>query len=201
MTDQTNVDTLIVNAALAVAGEVGWTRLSFADIATKANLSELTVRRRYPAKALLLNEFMRHIDNLVLEQDVPFDESDSQRDRIFEILMLRFEAMQPYKDSLRQIAADLRKNPISTIANGPNAALSMAKMLAAADLTADGLLGIARAHGLLAAWLATGHVWLLDDSPDMTRTMAALDKNLRRGEKYLNMLPRLTLPSTAQMPP
>ena len=201
MTDQTNLDTLIVNAALAVAGEVGWKRLSFADIATKANLSELTVRRRYPAKALLLNEFMSHIDNLVLAQDVPFDDSDSQRDRIFEILMLRFEAMQPYKESLRQIAADLRKNPISTIANGPNAALSMAKMLAAANLTADGLLGIAHAHGLLAAWLATGHVWLLDDSPDMTRTMAALDKNLRRGEKILNMLPRLSLPSTAQMPP
>ena len=201
MTDQTNVDTLIVNAALCVAGEVGWTRLSFADIATKANLSELTVRKRYPAKALLLTEFMRHIDNLVLAQDVPFDESDSQRDRIFEILMLRFEAMQPYKESLRQIAADLRKNPISTIANGPNAALSMAKMLAAANLTADGLLGIAHAHGLLAAWLATGHVWLLDDSPDMTRTMATLDKNLRRGEKYLNMLPRLTLPRKARTKP
>jgi len=201
MSEHTNIDTVIVNAAFALAAEFGWARMSIGDIAEKANLSEVTVRTRYPAKALLLNEFMRHIDDLVLAQNAPFDEFDSDRDRIFEILMLRFEAMQPYKESLRQIARDLPKNPISAIANGPSAALSMAKMLAAANQTANGLLGIAHAHGLLVAWLATARVWLQDDSPDMTRTMAALDRNLRRGEKCLNMLPRLTPSRKAQSSP
>ena len=189
---------MIVNAAFDLATKIGWVRMSITDIAKKANLSEATVCTRYPTKALLLNEFMRHIDDLVLAQNAPFDEFDLERDRIFEILMLRFEAMQPYKEALRQINRDLPKEPINIIANGPSAALSMSKMLAAANLTANGLLGIAHAHGLLVVWLATARVWLQDDTPDMTQTMAALDRNLRRGEKFLNILPRLTLTSRAQ---
>ena len=192
MTKNTNIDLMIVNAAFDLATKIGWVRMSITDIAKKANLSEATVCTRYPTKALLLNEFMRHIDDLVLAQNAPFDEFDLERDRIFEILMLRFEAMQPYKEALRQINRDLPKEPINIIANGPSAALSMSKMLAAANLTANGLLGIAHAHGLLVVWLATARVWLQDDTPDMTQTMAALDRNLRRGEKFLNILPRLT---------
>lgn len=198
MTKNTNIDLMIVNAAFDLATKIGWVRMSITDIAKKANLSEATVCTRYPTKALLLNEFMRHIDDLVLAQNAPFDEFDLERDRIFEILMLRFEAMQPYKEALRQINRDLPKEPINIIANGPSAALSMTKMLAAANLTANGLLGIAHAHGLLVVWLATARVWLQDDTPDMTQTMAALDRNLRRGEKFLNILPRLTLTSRAQ---
>ena len=198
MTENKNIDTVILNAAFELATKIGWVRMSIADIAEEANLSEAIVCTRYPTKALLLNEFMRHIDDLVLSQNVPFDEFDLARDRILEILMLRFEAMQPYKKALRQINRDLPKTPISIIANGPSAALSMAKMLAAANLTANGLMGIAHAHGLLVVWLATARVWLQDDSPDMPRTMAALDRNLRRGEKCLKMLPRLTLTSRAR---
>ena len=198
MTKNTNIDLMIVNAAFDLATKIGWVHMSITDIAKKANLSEATVCTRYPTKALLLNEFMRHIDDLVLAQNAPFDEFDLERDRIFEILMLRFEAMQPYKEALRQINRDLPKEPINIIANGPSAALSMTKMLAAANLTANGLLGIAHAHGLLVVWLATARVWLQDDTPDMTQTMAALDRNLRRGEKFLKILPRLTLTSRAQ---
>ena len=198
MTKNTNIDLMIVNAAFDLATKIGWVHMSITDIAKKANLSEATVCTRYPTKALLLNEFMRHIDNLVLAQNVPFDEFDLERDRILEILMLRFEAMQPYKEALRQINRDLPKEPINIIANGPSAALSMTKMLAAANLTANGLLGITHAHGLLVVWLATARVWLQDDTPDMTQTMAALDRNLRRGEKFLKILPRLTLKSRAQ---
>jgi hypothetical protein len=190
-----NIDELVIDAAFSVAAEKGWRAVSIESVAETvaeiASLPDSAVLMRYPAKALILNTFMKYIDEKVLAQELPFDEYDSDRDRIFEILMLRFEAMQPYKPAVTRIVQDLPRDPFSIIANGPSAALSMAKMLAAANLSAGGLLGIAQAHGLLCAWGLTLRVWLQDTSPDMARTMATLDKNLRRGEQLLRYAPGL----------
>jgi hypothetical protein len=183
-----NIDELVIDAAFSVAAEKGWRAVSIESVAETvaeiASLPDSAVLMRYPAKALILNTFMKYIDEKVLAQELPFDEYDSDRDRIFEILMLRFEAMQPYKPAVTRIVQDLPRDPFS-------AALSMAKMLAAANLSAGGLLGIAQAHGLLCAWGLTLRVWLQDTSPDMARTMATLDKNLRRGEQLLRYAPGL----------
>lgn len=195
MTASDDLDKLVIETAFAYALERGWAGLSMTDLAAEvavaASLSPAAVESRYPAKALILGAFERHIDAIVLNEDTPFDEFDTPRDRIFETLMLRFEAMQPYKLALARIARDLPRDPVSLLANGPNAALSMAKMLTAAGQATRGLMGIAYAHGLLAVWAATVRVWLDDDNPDLSLTMAALDRNLRRGERLLQGLPRL----------
>jgi hypothetical protein len=61
----------------------------------------------------------------------------------------------------------------------------MAAMLEAARVGAGGLKGALRAKGLAGVYLATFRVWLLDDSADMAKTMAALDGYLRRIEGLL----------------
>ena len=56
-------------------------------------------------------------------------------------------------------------------------------MLEAAGISASGPFGLLRTKGLLAVWLAALRVWLADDSNDLSRTMAALDRYLRRAER------------------
>ena len=63
-------------------------------------------------------------------------------------------------------------------------------MLEAAGILSSGPFGLLRAKGLLAVWLITERVWLGDDSPDLGPTMAALDRNLRRAEKFATQLDR-----------
>jgi hypothetical protein len=41
---------------------------------------------------------------------------------------------------------------------------------------------------LAAIYAATFRTWLADDDPGLARTMAALDRRLRRGERTLNTL-------------
>lgn len=60
----------------------------------------------------------------------------------------------------------------------------MSWMLEAAGIASAGPLGLLRAKGLLAVWLAVLRVWLLDESPDLAPTMAALDRHLRRAEQF-----------------
>lgn len=63
-------------------------------------------------------------------------------------------------------------------------------MLTAAGISAEGWSGLLRVQGLVTLWLATLRVWLKDESEDMSKTMAALDRNLRRAEGVLQRMPR-----------
>ena len=60
--------------------------------------------------------------------------------------------------------------------------------LRAAGISAEGLEGQVRAAGLAAVYASVFRTWLSDDDPGLARTMAALDRRLRRGERTLNTL-------------
>jgi hypothetical protein len=59
---------------------------------------------------------------------------------------------------------------------------SMRLMLEAARIPASGCRGRLRVKALTAGYASVLRVWLGDDSDDQGKTMAALDRLLRRGE-------------------
>jgi hypothetical protein len=69
----------------------------------------------------------------------------------------------------------------------PSLLNAMSWMLEAAGVSASGWIGRARVKLLLGIYLSVFRVWLSDDSPDMTRTMAALDSRLRHAESWLGL--------------
>ena len=185
-----DLDIVIIETAFDLTLENGWRAFSLPQlahaVAEKTSMSPTLVRAHCPVKAAILSTFERHIDSLVLAEEISFTEQDTARDRIFEMLMLRLEAMQEYKPALARISRDLTLDPFSVLANGPTLLLSMSKMLNASGHSTTGLVGIAESHGLLIIWASTFRTWLTDNNPDHSLTMAALDKNLRRGKKFLN---------------
>ena len=68
---------------------------------------------------------------------------------------------------------------------------SMRWMLEAADLSSGGLRGELRVNALYALYLTMLRVWLHDDSDDMARTMAVLDRRLKRLDRLTRCLCRL----------
>ena len=63
---------------------------------------------------------------------------------------------------------------------------SMSWMLEAAGMDTGGARGAMRVAGLSGVYLKTLKVWKKDDSPDLSKTMAALDKDLNRLEQFAN---------------
>ncbi len=59
---------------------------------------------------------------------------------------------------------------------------SLRFMVEAAGLSSEAPLGALKLQGLALAWTHVFHIWLTDDSADNSRTMAALDHELARGE-------------------
>ena len=63
-------------------------------------------------------------------------------------------------------------------------------MLAAAGISGEGGTGFLRVQGLLSVYARVFSIWLDDDDPGMARTMAALDRRLRRGESLMRGVER-----------
>jgi rpsU-divergently transcribed protein len=176
----------IVDAALALAVREGWRRVSLAAIAAEAGMSVLELYAVYRSKAAILDRFHRRIDAAALAgADSVADERP--RDRLFDIVMRRFDALSPHKDAVAAVARDAVADPLAALCGVPAMLNSMSWMLEAAGVSASGWIGRARVKLLLGIYLSVFRVWLSDDSPDMTRTMAALDSRLRHAESWLGL--------------
>ena len=117
--------------------------------------------------------------------------ADAPRDRLFDVLITRFEIMQPYKPAIRRIRDDLGRSFGEALAQLRPALKSQYWMLAAAGINGEGGRGLLRVQGLLAIYARVFPVWLDDDDPGLARTMAALDRRLRRGESILRGIERV----------
>jgi len=182
----------IVDALMTLAAERRFEDISITDISKAAGVTLADFRDAFPSKGAVLAGFSRRIDRAVLEQDTGELADESPRERLFDVLMKRLEAMAPYRDGVREAAAWVRRTPAAALAMNQVAMSSMRFMLEAAGVEAEGAAGALKLQGLTLAWARVLQVWLDDDEPGLSRTMAELDRVLTRGERAAAGVDRLS---------
>jgi AcrR family transcriptional regulator len=175
----------VIDAALAQMASDGWRHLSLAAIADSAELPILRVYRTFGSKQAILRGLYRRIDEAALAELPLAEPSERPRDRLFDLLMRRFDTLRPYKPALEAMRRELPGDPVTILCSGACLLRSMRWMLEAADISTGGIRGAVAVKLTAAAYLSTMLVWQGDDSPDFARTMAALDSRLRRIERWL----------------
>jgi AcrR family transcriptional regulator len=184
----------VIDAALARIARDGWRRLSLADVAADAGVPLADVLIPFPTKYDLVNAFQDRIDAAMLAgadaHAASGDAGIDPRDRLFDLMMERFDALAPHRPAMAEIAKDSLGDP-AALRFLPRMARTMARVLAAAGLDATGPCGLLRAKGLALVYADAFRVWLGDDGADQAKTMAALDKGLRRAERAAQFLNRL----------
>ncbi|WP_161973901.1 TetR family transcriptional regulator [Hwanghaeella grinnelliae] len=179
-----------VTAFMALVAERGWRGTSLPDVAEAAGIPLDEFSRQYWTKTDLLIAFQRRIDEQVLADTGPPDEEESPRDRLFDILMRRFDALLPYKEALGRLGRDLPRDPLAALVWARGMKQAMTWILAAADTGGNGICRHFSTKGLIVVWLFAVRAWMSDDSPDMSKTMAALDKALARAESVAEIFQR-----------
>ena len=188
MLDQLTIRGRLVAAALKLAAERPWREVTLANIAEAAGVSLVDVRREFNNKSDVLAAFVRMVDDAVLARAPHRSGTQPARDALFEVIMSRFDVLAAYKPALKSVAASWTLDPSVACAVGQ----SQAWMLRAAGIRAEGLEGQARAAGLTAVYASVYRTWLSDDDPGLAKTMAALDRHLRRGERALESIDDVT---------
>ena len=176
----------IVEAALTLAARSGWRRVRLADIAAETGLTLAELRTHFPTKRAIISGFLQQTDEKVLASGPA--EGTSARDRLFEVLMRRFDALAPYRNAVGAIVGAHLCDPAQSLCQLPRLLCSMAWMLEAAGLSSAGIGGALRSKGLAVVYLAALRVWLTDDSNDLAKTMAALDRGLRQAETLAGVI-------------
>jgi len=186
--ETTRAPDLLVTAFELIA-EHGWSGLSLIAVARRAGVSPAAVYRELPGRAAVLRALSRRIDEAMLA----FDELEiaglPPRDRVFELLMRRLEALVPFRPGLRRLARGARCDPCLALATACRLDRSLAWLQDAGDLRRFGLRARVARRAIGAAYLQTIRVWLRDETPDLAQTMAELDKQLRRVQGVAGLRP------------
>lgn len=184
-------DRKVVEAALHLAAVQGWRDTTMADIAAEAGVPLAELRHRFSGKQGILAAFSRQIDETVLAGTDPDIADEPVRDRLFDLLIRRLDALKPYRDGVAALAAELRWDPpaLACLCAGP-LRTSMQWTLDAARVDRWGPLAPLQLKGLGLIYLGVLRVWLRDQSDDYASTMAALDKALNRADSVAAMLRR-----------
>ena len=171
----------LARAALSVAGETPWRELTLAKL---AHAAARPVSDFYGAS---LGEAVDCVeeafDRAIADNTDQLDPSQSVRDRLFELIMRRFEAMEPHRKAVLSMEHGLDRDPTLMAAAHQRHVRCARWVLALAGLEADGMTGQARAQGLGVIIGQARAAWRGDDAGDFAKTMASLDKNLRRAEE------------------
>ena len=150
------------------------------DIAAEAGVPLADAHRLFRSKFALLAAFRRDIDEAVLRGNAP-SANDPVHERLFEILMRRFEALRAHRPALRAILRDSigTSAPIKAL---PGLLRSMTWMLAAAGVPTAGWRRQVASKLLAAVYFSVFPAFFKDESPDLGTTMSLLDRRLRQAE-------------------
>ncbi|HEY8215393.1 MAG TPA: TetR/AcrR family transcriptional regulator [Methylocystis sp.] len=187
----------IVEALMKLAGRRAFEDIAIADIAHEAGVSLADFRDCFPSKGAALSAFSRKIDREVLEDFSGRYSSESAKERLYDVLLRRLEALEPYRNALEAISQWATTDPLAAAALNRETVNSMRFMLEAADIDSEGALGALKLQGLAIAWWRVLGTWFEDRDAELCRTKAALDRELSRSEAVIERIEdvsRLTSP-------
>jgi len=177
----------VFNACLSTIEKEGWKRFSFAKASDESEIPLSAFHEQFSSPTDVILLLFRKIDNEVLN-NLELSDDLSPKDALFEILMARFDAAEAYKSILKSFWQEWVLAPEEAPSLAAQGFSSMAWMLEAAGLENRGIKGLLRVQGLTTLYLLTLRIWLADESPDLGKTMAFLDKGLSRAEKLAHLL-------------
>jgi AcrR family transcriptional regulator len=177
MVDSLSIKEKAIYAALELSETTGWEELTLQDIADKIGVSLSDLRFHFTNKSDVLVAYGQWLDQKTQENSQP-SLDDSEKDRLFELLMERFDIISEHRSSLLSILHGFKSEPKNFCTSLPHLSKSMAWMLELAFIDTSGIKGALKVAGLTIIYLKTLRTWIDDDSEDLSKTMAELDKNL-----------------------
>ncbi len=177
--------TKLIDTTLKLIAKNGIDHVTIDDIAL-----ELAVDQNYILSHIQkpndIYGLITHYINQQLIENFNAEENISKHDQYFELLMERLDLLKPYKKDLAIFIKTLPRMPITSLNFVTSFDKAINLMMNLMGDTMDKPNFHIKKLGLTWTYLATMRVWLKDDSDDSAKTMAALDKNLKRLKTFKN---------------
>jgi len=181
----------IIEALMTLLADHAIEDIGLADIASEADVTLSELRAEFGSPMAMLAAYIKDIDRKVLDGGDDDMDDETPRERLFDVLMRRLELLEPHKAAIRSLIRSATRNPGLALTLNAHSVCSQQWMLTAAGIGASGPKGMIRAQGLALMFANVIRTWVNDHDEGHARTLAALDRELARGQRLVGLLDEL----------
>ncbi|GBF58093.1 hypothetical protein PbB2_01764 [Candidatus Phycosocius bacilliformis] len=168
----------LARAALDLSAQRAWEQISLFDLCNASELSLDACAAAGIGKQAIADRLDHDLDLVMLKAAKGVEAGASHHDRLFEIVMARFDGLEDARPSWMSILHGDGQEPATRLARSARRLRTAAWALEACGVSTDQLMSTARILGLARRLSQVENVWMRDGG-DLSKTMAALDQTLR----------------------
>ena len=178
-----------IKLAFKLIEEKGWNDFSLEKLAKEKSIKMEDLNFFFKDETKLIESFSEMIDEQVIKEvDLNEFNQNSVKDNIFELIMIRFEMLSPYKKSLDILLKQLKYEPKTLKKLTKKIFNSLDLFLEISNAKNNYVFDFLKLNIMFIIYGYTFKIWLEDDSEDMGKTMAEVDKWLSEAEGYANKI-------------
>ena len=174
----------LVKSSFNIIEKRGWKSFSLEKLSDTEKIPINEIKFFFKSEITILDEFSKMID-IKVEKSFDYEEltNTSVKDNLFELIMLRLEYMQPYRNALKSIKSSFKSDPLVAKSVAKNVMNSLDFYLELTNAFNDSFLDIFKKKSIFLIYSYIFMIWLEDDSDELSKTMSELDKLLTFSEK------------------
>ena len=174
----------LVKSSFNIIEKSGWKSFSLQKLSYAEKIPINEIKIFFKSEITILDEFSKMID-IKVEKSFDYEEltNTSVKDNLFELIMLRLEFMQPYRNALKSIKNSFKSDPQVAKSVAKNVMNSLDFYLELTNAFNDSFLDIFKKKSIFLIYSYIFMIWLEDDSDELSKTMSELDKLLTFSEK------------------
>ena len=174
----------LVKSSFNIIEKSGWKSFSLQKLSYAEKIPINEIKIFFKSEITILDEFSKMID-IKVEKSFDYEEltNTSVKDNLFELIMLRLEYMQPYRNALKSIKSSFKSDPLAAKSVAKNVMNSLDFYLELTNAFNDSFLDIFKKKSIFLIYSYIFMIWLEDDSDELSKTMSELDKLLTFSEK------------------
>ena len=181
------MDRALFDALWAALDRQPLSAVSLDGLAAEAGQDITAVYVRYADTRSVLLAALRDHDEAVLAaaaSDFADAAEASVQEKLLEGLISRFEAYAPHRAGMAAVDEAARRDPLLAACLLAGLADTLDRLLSLCGDQATGWRRRVRVKGVMAVVMRVHRTWQRDDSPDLSVTLRALDKDLRRAAEW-----------------
>ena len=191
MNNSIETENKYIKKGFDLINDIGWEEFSLEKLSTKEKIPINDLKVFFKCKNSIVDKFSRMIDKNI-ESKLRIDDfkDSSKKDILFELIMMRFDEMEDFKGSLVKILDVSKNKPLLISIITKNVMNTMDFFLELSNSYNNYAFDILKKNFLFIIYSISFKTWLSDDTEDLSKTMAELDKLLSTAENFQQKVSR-----------
>ncbi len=185
MNNSIDIEKKYIKKGFHLINDIGWDKFSVEKLSTKENIPVKDLKVIFKCKYSIVDKFSRMIDKSIESKLRIQDFRDSsKKDILFELIMMRFDEMEEFKGSLAKVLDASKNKPLLISIITQNVMNTMDFFLELSNSYNNYAFDVLKKNFLFLIYSITFKTWLSDNTEDLSKTMAELDKLLSTAENF-----------------